>query len=658
MAVVKSKEIYLYGLNSQRKAIMETLQKKGVIEVERMELKDSALHHAETAQRISQFDSYIGSAQRAIEVLDQYAPEKTGLFSSREELPMERYHMKEEESEQALKSALKTLRYADRIHENAESMRKIDSKLIALRPYMELDVPMQITETERAFIRTGTLAGERSRDEIEAILTEHGMDDVHMEIIASSKEQTAIWMIYLKERQKEMIPFFQEIGLQEPSFSLSHHVPKRKTEVLMEAKEALKKETVELEEKIRALAPQRSRIKLLYDHLELRKEKYRILAHMGVSEHAFVLKGYVLTTHAEQVKKSLEHHFDAFVEISEPENPDEAPEAFRNNAFARPVEDITEMYSMPSATDVDPTPIMSFFYYFFFGMMFSDAGYGIMVMIACGLLGFGKFLEPHKRRMFQMFFYCGVSTTFWGLMYGSFFGDAITVFSGGTAAMSPLWIDPVKEPLNLLIFSVAVGLVHVCIGLGVKFYQQIKQKQIVDGICDTLSWIIILGSLGVFAVGASFSIPVVSNIGIGGAIGGLVLLVATHGRHNKNIVMKIFGGILGIYDITSYIGDILSYSRLMALGLTTGVIASVVNLLGPVFGDLVFGDSPLAVIIVVLVFIVGHLVNFAINMLGAYVHTNRLQYVEFFSKFYDGGGRKFVPFRMDTKYYRFSGKEQ
>ncbi len=658
MAVIKSKEITIYGLNSQRKPILETLQKKGVIELSKWDIKDEGLRREETAQRISQFDSYINSTQRAIDILDKYAPEKTGLFSSREELPISLYSMKESESEQALKTALGVVRYAEQIHENAENIRKIDAKQIALRPYVGLDVPMQVTETVRTVIKSGILTGEWTKEQIERSLCAQQPGLVYFEIIQAGKEHTTLWMAYLKEDQKEVLSRLQEMGLQEPSFSLSHHIPEKKLQVLQEAREELKRESKALEKKIAALAPKRKEIKLLYDHLVLRKEKYQAVAQLGVSEHTFVLKGYVLKTHAEQVKKSLEHHYETYVELSEPDDPQAAPEAFRNNAFARPVEGITEMYSMPGGTDVDPTPIMSFFYYFFFGMMFSDAGYGLMVMIACGLLGYGKFLEPHKRRMFQMFFFCGISTTFWGLMYGSFFGDAITVFSDGAMRLQPLWLDPVKEPLNLLIFSVAIGLVHVCIGLGVKFYQQIKQKDIVGAVCDTLSWIIILGGLGVLALGASVAGPVVMNIGIWCAVGGLALLVCTHGRHNKNIIMKIFGGILGIYDITSYIGDILSYSRLMALGLTTGVIASVVNLLGPVFGELVFGNSPFALIIVVLVFIVGHLVNFAINMLGAYVHTNRLQYVEYFSKFYDGGGRKFVPFEMDTKYYRFSDKEQ
>jgi V/A-type H+-transporting ATPase subunit I len=179
-------------------------------------------------------------------------------------------------------------------------------------------------------------------------------------------------------------------------------------------------------------------------------------------------------------------------------------------------------------------------------------------------------------------------------------------------------------------------------------------RDIAGAVCDTLSWIIILGGIGVLAIGAAAGINIVLNLGIWLAVGGLALLVCTHGRHHKNIFMKIFGGVIGIYDITSYVGDILSYSRLMALGLTTGVIASVVNLLGPEFGKLLFGDSPLAMIVVVLIFVAGHLVNFALNMLGAYVHTNRLQYVEFFSKFYEGGGRKFVPIKMNTKYYKFS----
>ncbi len=655
MALVRSKRIFVYGLNTQRKAILEDLQKSGTVEVSDLGIEDGDLKTKETAQSISQFDGYMNQIQHSLAVLDKYAPEKTGFFSSRRALSIDKYSMRAAENNDALKAVLEINRLADKIHENAENVRRIDSKQIALRPYLALDVPMKTSETRNTYIKMGMLTGAWDAARLEAARAKCGLD-AFIDILSCEKEESYIWFEYLKDQQQQAIAFVQEIGLQEPSFSLSHHLPAKKVEVLEQAKKDVWKNTEECEAKLAKLGAERRSIELLYDHLALRKDKYVALSKLGMTSATFVLQGYVLETHAEKLAKSLEEKFAAYVELETPENPEDAPEAFVNNGFVRPVEGITETYSMPGAYDVDPNPIMAIFYYVFFGMCFSDAGYGIMVMIACGILGFGKVLEAHKRKMFQMFFFCGISTTFWGFMYGSFFGDALKAFGGIT--LQPLWLDPISEPLNLLIFAVAIGLGTVIVGLIVKFYVDWRRGEKAAAVFDTGSWIIILAGIGVLAVGAVMGQSLVTNIGMWMMIGGAVLLVATHGRDKKNPIMKIFGGILGIYDITSYVGDILSYSRLMALGLTTGVIANVVNLLGPVFGNLVFGEgNPAGIIIVVIVFIGGHLVNFALNMLGAYVHTNRLQYVEFFSKFYEGGGRKFVPLTMNTKYYTFSSEE-
>lgn len=658
MAIVRSKEVFIYGLNSDRKAILEEFQKRGTLEVRDVDVSGDGLHRTETAKRISQFDGYIKTASDALEILDEYAPVKTGLFSEREPLPMSEYSMKTKESEDALKAALDIVHLSDKIHENAENMRRIDAKQIALRPYMKLDVPMNITETKKTDIRSGLLPGEWDKALIDKFVRKHDLKDFYWEFIDNEKDESSIWMMYPKTDSKAVQAFLQDIGLQEPSFSLSHHVPRKKIEVLENARIDLGAKNEDLKNKIKAHAKDRKRIELLYDHLLMRKEKYQALSKMGMTDHTFVLEGYILDNHAEKTKQYIEKNYNAYVELKTPENLNDAPEAFVNNVFVAPVEGITETYSMPSTTDIDPNPIMSVFYYIFFGMMFSDAGYGIMLLIATAILGFGKVVEKSKRAMFRMFFFCGISTTFWGFMFGSFFGDAIKAFSGGQYNLPPIWLDPQTEPLTLLIFAVAIGLINILVGLGIRFYEDWKIKNYTGAIFDTLTWMVILAGVGVLAIGASTGNDIVKNIGIWMIIGGAVLLVCTHGRDKKNPIMKVFGGILGLYDVTSYVGDILSYSRLMALGLTTGVIASVINLLGPVFGELVFGDSPLAIIIVVIIFVLGHIVNFALNMLGAYVHTNRLQYVEFFSKFYDGGGRKFVPLKMDTKYYRFTEENQ
>jgi V/A-type H+-transporting ATPase subunit I len=272
-------------------------------------------------------------------------------------------------------------------------------------------------------------------------------------------------------------------------------------------------------------------------------------------------------------------------------------------------------------------------------------------MLVCGILAFGKKLEPMKRKTFRMFFFCGISTTFWGIMYGSFFGDAIPTiaekFFGASVTLNPVWIDPVSEPLTLLIFSVALGLVQILVGLFIKMYMLLRQKRVVEAVCDVGLWIAVLLGIAVLAGGMGLGIDALFNVGAVIACAGGVGLVLTQGRSKKGIIAKLFGGIVSLYDITSYVSDALSYSRLMALGLTTSVIASVVNILGSM------GSGVVGAIMFILVFAAGHLLNFAINMLGAYVHTNRLQYVEFYSKFYEGGGRKFEPLAMETKYHRF-----
>lgn len=660
MAILSMNKIQIFGLSTERKPILEELQKSEIVEIDELDQEDRQLAQVETTQNITQINHYMNTAQQALSLLDEYAPEKTGFFSSRRTLSMSKFNMESIEDNSALKQAYRVVELADKVHEHKENLRRIDAKQIGLLPYLPLDVPMEITQTRDTDIRCGLVPGQATREMIQGALAQQQLDGVHFEIISEAKEQSAVWFVYLKKDADTMNTVFSGLGFQEPAFSLSHHVPKKKMEVLEQAKKDLEKQIEKAIKEIQAQEKYRRDMELLYDHLAMRKQRYQELAKLGYTQRAFVLEGYVPKKYTEKIKDKIEGGYAAYVELSEPK-PGEAPVMFKNNGFVAPVEGITETYSMPSSADIDPNPIMSFFYYFFFGMMFSDAGYGLLMAIGCLILGYGKVLEPSKRRTFKMFFFCGVSTIFWGLMYGGFFGDATytisSVFFGGNTTMQPLWIDPTAQPLLLLIFSVMLGILQILIGMGIKFYMVWRQKKKAEAIMDTGIWMWIMACIFVLALGMYLSTAGVvsapyaamNSFGLWGLIAGLVGLVCTQGRSKKNILMKIFGGVISIYDITGYIGDMLSYARLLALGLATGVIANVINLLGSLFGN-----SPVGIIFFIFVFIFGHIVNFAINALGAYVHTMRLQYVEFYGKFYEGGGRKFVPFHMDTKYYRFS----
>ena len=327
------------------------------------------------------------------------------------------------------------------------------------------------------------------------------------------------------------------------------------------------------------------------------------------------------------------------------------------------MEGVIESYSVPSKGEIDPSMIVALFYYVQFGLMLSDAAYGL-IMVAGTAYCLAKFknMEAGMKKFMKMFMYCGISTTFWGFMFGSFFGDAVNViattfFNRPDIRLAPLWFEPVSLPMKLLVFAFGLGILHLFIGLGIKFYSCVKNGSLADGIYDAIFWYMLVGGGIVYLLtmpmftemlGLTFTLPAVAGtVAAYAAAIGFVGIVLTSGRESKNWVKRILKGLYGAYGVSSYLSDILSYSRLLALGLATSVISTVFNKMGSMMGASIPGA-----IIFILVFVIGHSLNLAINALGAYVHTNRLQYVEFFGKFYEGGGRKFEPFAVHTKYYK------
>ncbi|MDO5141032.1 MAG: V-type ATPase 116kDa subunit family protein, partial [Eubacteriales bacterium] len=306
--------------------------------------------------------------------------------------------------------------------------------------------------------------------------------------------------------------------------------------------------------------------------------------------------------------------------------------------------------------------IIACFYYILFGLMLSDAGYGLILVIACGyVLLKVKNIKPGMEKMVRLMFFSGISTTFWGFMFGSFFGDAVgvvasTFFNRPDIAFRPLWFNSMEEPIRLLAFAFLIGIIHLFTGLFIKLYQLLKAGQIRDAIYDVVFWMMFVGGAIVYLLSMqmitdmlslSFILsPAIGKAGGMVAIAGCLGVVLTGGRESKNPIIRLLLGLYGAYGITSWLSDVLSYSRLLALGLATGCIAQVFNKLGTMLGNGILGA-----VFFIVIFVFGNLLNLAINVLGAYVHTNRLQFVEFFNKFYEGGGREFEPFTENTKYY-------
>ncbi len=303
---------------------------------------------------------------------------------------------------------------------------------------------------------------------------------------------------------------------------------------------------------------------------------------------------------------------------------------------------VTEMYSLPAYNGIDPNPLMFFWYVLFFGIMFADVAYGLIIFLVS--LAIIKMYNPKKTmgRMFHLGMWLGGSTAFCGIFVGGFFGNALEVIFENFLpnATMPGWmqafnngliVNPVQDPMTVLVIAIAIGCVQLLMGQCIHIYMGFRDGNGVDAILDVVPWWIVFVGIGMVVVTGS----------VAGLIVGALSLILTQGRHAASVIGKLWGGVQSLYDITSWLSDVLSYARLMALMLATSVIAMVFNTLGALPGH---------IIPFILIFIIGHVFNIGVNIIGTYVHAARLQYLEYFGKFYKDGGIPFRPLQYDTKY--------
>lgn len=345
--------------------------------------------------------------------------------------------------------------------------------------------------------------------------------------------------------------------------------------------------------------------------------------------------------------KKLESLID--YSMSDPDNTDKPPVLLDNQGLFQAYEPLTNLYGSPAYGSIDPTALMAPFFFLFFGMCLGDGGYGILLTF----LFFGA-IKKYKmtgdiKRFFTILGLGGIATIFIGTITGSWIGDMIDVFPFfnflAPIKNAPAFLDPLNDPITFLIISLALGVIQILYGLSVALVYNLKKGDRLAAFSDQGGWIALLVGILLFAGGKIGILS--SGPALVGKIltwSGVAVLIATQGRNKPTIIGKIVSGVLSLYNLTSYLGDVLSYSRLLALGLASSAVAMIINMLS----DLVGGVPYVGWIFGALIFVGGHLFNLAINVMGAFVHSLRLQYVEFFSKFYISGGRMFDPLRHKT----------
>ncbi len=666
MAVVPMKKMLVCGLKKDRKGTLECLQRQGVLEISDDLQEDETFHKMDVTKSRLQFEKNADELTQAVAILHDYAPEGKGLAASlegRKVLTWEEYQEKSAMQEKAMESAKRLIALVKEIGEQKAEVPRLEQQLDMLVPWQSFDLPLDFKGTKKAAAFIGTvpegLTAEQAAEKIRSLAPE--ADSADVTVVSGSKEQTCLFIVCTRQQREQVNTALKEMKFVKAPFT--SEIPAEQKRELEEELAKVKARIKEIEEAITAMASEREYLKFALDYYTMRAEKYQVLGGLAQSPKTFAITGYVPADKAQQLKDLLESSYTLAVELSDPGADEDTPVLLENNAFAAPVETIVESYSLPAKGEDDPSMVVALSYYILFGLMLSDAAYGIIMVAACAFC-IKKFpgMEPGLKKALKLFLYCGISTTFWGFMFGSFFGDSVNViattfFNRPDIRLAPLWFEPVSIPMKMLVFSFSVGIIHLFLGLGVKLYSCLKNGQIADGIYDVIFWYMLVGGAIVYMLtiemvtsmlGLGFTLP--AGVGTAAAVIaviGLVGIVFTSGRESKNWGKRLLKGLYGAYGITSYLSDILSYSRLLALGLATSVISTVFNKMGSMMGNSIPGA-----IAFILVFLIGHALNLAINALGAYVHTNRLEFVEFFGKFYEGGGRKFHPFAVHTKYYK------
>ena len=643
MAIVKMNKFTLLTFESKKEKLLHRLQ--GFSNVEFINLQDEniienneafqSLSKDEVDSNIAKYEEDLSKAKMTLDFLTSYMPKKSGLKA----LEDDKENLTIDELEEAVKNInwdeiyVKVKEKEDELHSIESKITKLEGEIEVLTPWQALDISFEaLNELETVSSFVGSISKQYEEQLTEALGTEY------VEIISRGNNDTNILVVSLNERRDEVLNILRGFGFSSFKSELNE-VPKVAITNYAHEIEELKSKTFFVKEEVASFEEDYKKMKLVYDYLMNAVLRYKASNNFLRTTNTVTIQGWCEVEKNDELQKICkevlnDEYYISFEEVKE-EEVEVVPVKLKNGLLSKTFESVTEMYSLPKYNELDPTPLLVPFYLIFFGMMVADVGYGLtMFAVAFCAIKFLK-LDKKNQDFARFFLYLSIPTTIIGLIYGSFFGDAVKI---------PGLISPTEDVNTLLVASLVFGVVQIFFGLGIKAYALIKSGKPKDALYDSGSWLITLISIGLLAGSIMLGwSPIIKYISIAGMAVGMIIIVLTGGRAEKTKGAQIGQGLYALYGITGYIGDLVSYTRLMALGLAGGCIASALNLL-------MQSLTGFWVILIPVVFILAHVFNLLLSLLGAYVHTARLQYVEYFSKFYEGGGKAFTPFKASEKY--------
>ena len=637
MAIVKMKKFKLFALEKDRKSLLKELQKFSYVHFVKTKEEDESLKEIELNQDMTIIREKSQKVKWMLNYFSKLFPKETKKEIDESSIKETLFVLLEQQaSKYDFSNDYENLaNISGEIDSNKEEIANLETYRKELSKWLNIKESLgnlKAFKTAKFFL--GTVAKknfEPLKDKL------RNFEHTYIEEISDESSQINIMLLTSNTEEKELKNELKTYSFTETNFdfdtSFTDEYEKTKNR-----EEELKKANEKLKEKVEKLLKLIPKLLIQKEYLDNALIRETVVSNFKATDTVNIIEGYIPLDMEEEFKKIVNKNSNKsnYLEITEVDKDDEeVPILLKNSGITGLFASITQMYALPRYNEIDPTAILSIFYWIFFGMMVADFAYGLILFILSGLaLMIGKF-DENKRKFLKFFFALSFSTMIWGLLYGSAFGDLIK--------LPTQVLDSSKDFMSIFILSIIFGAIHLVIALGIKAYILIKNGHFMDVIYDVFLWYLTLTSLIILLLAGRFGLSeFTKNIFIACAVIGMLGIVVFGARDAKTLVGRIGGGLYSLYGITSYIGDFVSYLRLMALGLAGGFIASAINIIV----KMLVSKGILGIILGVVVFTLGQSFNIFLSFLSSYVHTSRLTYVEFFSKFYEGGGKAFKKFRV------------
>lgn len=630
------KHLRLLGMESEREALLKAMQDMECVEISSIDGSEEALKSGFAKPD----DKALMSAQEAsrayrtaLASLDRFAPEKKGMFRKRQGVSRAAFFSAE--SEENARTAAETINKDTRRLGEIESERTKNEALRAtLAPWLTVDAPLGGADGALA-VFFGTAGLNVTDDALKALAD--SLDGLLTWQQASSDRSLRYLLVMCHGSVKERaLSALCDLGFSTVSFRGMTGTAKENDKALAENLAALEKERQEIEQRIAGLGGKREALLEASDRAAIALRREEAKSRLVGTDKVFLLEGWLPADRCAALEKALEP-FTCAIETREPTEDEypQVPVQLKNNKLTRPLNMVTEMYSLPAYGTLDPNPLMAPFFILFYGIMMADMGYGLLMMIASVIISKKYRPKGTSGELFRLLGLCGISTFIMGALTGGFFGDFLTqlvaIVSPGTVFALPKLFDPLDDLTMILIGSMALGMVQIVTGMAISLIEKCKRKKFLDAFFEEITWWIVFVGIALLALGKGAAVLYVGCA--------LVLLGPIVQGKGWGKLTGVFGSLYN--HVTGYFGDILSYTRLMALMLAGSVIAQVFNMLAAMPGN---------VIAFIIISMLGNAMNFGLNLLGCYVHDLRLQCLEFFNKFYVDGGKPFRPMTLDTEY--------